>query len=205
NFSASNPNPTLYSNKLKKMQITRILIHPNFSAGESRIYENLIVLANITNDIALVKLRNGPGGHMGIPMLPMPSFHTNENRLCLVHGWGCHGEKNEDINGTLAQELRLRVLNEDYCERNFEKVGVSLRLGRSRFCAGGFNCSIGVCQGDSGSGLFSRKYSRWFLEGLVSAGYEHEPDNYPSIFTKVSAFRSWISRTLRQERSSSYS
>jgi secreted trypsin-like serine protease len=52
--------------------------------------------------------------------------------------------------------------------------------------------TIDTCQGDSGGPLMAFVDDRWVLAGITSFGYECAQPGYPGVYTRVSAFISFI-------------
>jgi secreted trypsin-like serine protease len=51
---------------------------------------------------------------------------------------------------------------------------------------------IDTCQGDSGGPLMAFVNDRWVLAGITSFGFECAQSGYPGVYTRVSAFVSFI-------------
>lgn len=64
-------------------------------------------------------------------------------------------------------------------------------------CAGGTSLSHGTCTGDSGGPLQCRSSDgKWYQTGIISWGNPCAHPNYPDVFTKVSAYRTWIEDSI---------
>ncbi|XP_055389743.1 trypsin-like [Condylostylus longicornis] len=66
-------------------------------------------------------------------------------------------------------------------------------LTDTQFCAGVPEGGKGACYGDSGGPLTYNGY----LIGLVSWGHDCGDKDYPSVFTRVPLYDTWISNTMR--------
>lgn len=63
-------------------------------------------------------------------------------------------------------------------------------------CAGYKTGGRDSCQGDSGGPLMLQKTGRWFLIGIVSAGYSCAQPGQPGIYHRVAHTVDWITRTI---------
>ncbi|XP_046487883.1 modular serine protease-like [Neodiprion pinetum] len=107
-------------------------------------------------------------------------------------------------NDTFGASLRMasvEIVSNEKCyqkqKRDFRKY-----ITYTSFCAGWGN-GTGVCNGDSGGGLFLPKpnSTRWEIHGVVSIsprrlGTSFCDPNYYTIFTKVSAYATWIKKYI---------
>ena len=76
-----------------------------------------------------------------------------------------------------------------------EKVKVETQI-----CAGGEK-EKDSCRGDSGGGLFWRSdltdnTQPWYLLGIVSFGSTKCGNGHPAVYTRVSAYRTWITEKM---------
>lgn len=72
------------------------------------------------------------------------------------------------------------------------------KISSGRTFCGGQGRGVGVCQGDSGSGLFVVHDGAYYLRGVVSSSLYNghlgcDVENY-SVFTDVLKFYDWIMR-----------
>ncbi len=79
---------------------------------------------------------------------------------------------------------------------------LQVRIYDDMVCAGHEDGSKDACQGDSGGPLMSKLReesgdARWFLVGLVSAGYSCAVPGQPGIYHRVSTTADWISYITR--------
>ncbi|KAF7258094.1 hypothetical protein EG68_04965 [Paragonimus skrjabini miyazakii] len=110
---------------------------------------------------------------------------------CTIVGWGCTraGDHVTDI----ASVAKLKVLNGQTCDQFFNDVN-----NGHEFCAGYNNSGIGICPGDSGSGLACKHHGTLTVMGVLSGSHPKEPQNFPSVYGRVAAFIDWIQTEMRQ-------
>ncbi|XP_053687596.1 serine protease grass-like [Sabethes cyaneus] len=111
-----------------------------------------------------------------------------------VVGWGL--TEDDETSPTLRQ-AQLPVVDTVTCLKS-DRVLFGHSLDDGMFCAGHMN-GTGVCNGDSGGGLFIKRSNVWYLGGIVSfaksrldgdSGFCHR-QSY-GAFTKVQKYLSWI-------------
>ena len=76
----------------------------------------------------------------------------------------------------------------------------SLLDNNTQICAGGEK-EKDSCRGDSGGGLFWRSDLKdntqpWYLLGIVSFGSRECGNGHPAVYTRVSAYRTWIKEKM---------
>lgn len=59
-----------------------------------------------------------------------------------------------------------------------------------------FNLWTSCSQGDSGGPFMCERDGRWYQAGIVSAGYECGNQETPSLYTRISHYRKWITDTM---------
>ncbi len=63
---------------------------------------------------------------------------------------------------------------------------------------------VDTCYGDSGGPLMAFVNDRWVLAGITSSGHECALPGYPGIYTRVSAFISFIDANANLSMSENY-
>ncbi len=82
--------------------------------------------------------------------------------------------------------------NPDICMQDYAAAGFDKRL---HICAGFVEGGVDACQGDSGGPLASiNRQDQAVLLGVVSYGFGCAQPNSPGVYTRVSAYRSWITQ-----------
>lgn len=105
-----------------------------------------------------------------------------------VSGWG-----RLKFNGLEA--TRLQMLEMPYVERTVCKQSSRDHVTVFMFCAGFQSELKDACQGDSGGPHATQYKGTWFLTGIVSWGEECAKDGKYGIYTRVSKYFPWISKT----------
>ncbi|KAJ7420575.1 hypothetical protein BTVI_20839 [Pitangus sulphuratus] len=147
-------------------------------------------------DIALIKLsKHVPlSDQIQLACLPPAQSILASNTACYVTGWG-----RLQTNGPLPDDLQqglLLVVDYETCS---QPSWWGKTVKPTMVCAGGDGI-ISSCNGDSGGPLNCQGADgRWEVHGIVSFGSSRGCNYYhkPSVFTRVSAYNSWIEQEER--------
>uniref|UniRef100_A0A0X3PBF6 Transmembrane protease serine 9 n=1 Tax=Schistocephalus solidus TaxID=70667 RepID=A0A0X3PBF6_SCHSO len=184
------PHFTFRQFQARRIKIDRIILHPKYIDDE------------LEYDIALVKLTDSiPLGQYPMilkAILPSPGLDTNTQPApeteCILVGWGCLAKSSGP--SPYAMYAKLTVFENSKCSEIYSHAaGLN---DEHEFCAGFHKQNIGICPGDSGSGLMCPAGDHWELMGVASATHAKEPENFPGLFTRVAVFRDWIRRTMAE-------
>ncbi|KAM9688324.1 serine protease 57 [Trichechus inunguis] len=161
--------------------IKQAFIHPNYQPSSH------------ANDICLLKLNSSAvlGGEVGLLKLPQKgSRQPKAGALCRVAGWGFRSDF-EDPPPALM-EAEVRVLGLDACNSSWcGQLSPAMLCTRS-----GDNQRRGFCTADSGGPLVCGSRAH----GLVSfSGFWCGDPKYPDVYTRVSAFVTWIRGVVRKD------
>ncbi|KAF5403138.1 hypothetical protein PHET_03642 [Paragonimus heterotremus] len=159
-----------------------IFTHPNYRPG-----------MNI-NDIALLKIRGkfpldqNRVSQVELPLdsvvVRWPTLYTS----CILVGWGC-----TKANGPVSNKARIlemRVLQSQACSEMYD--GSFVMDSRFQLCAGYYMSDTSACQGDSGGGLICNLRGKSTIGGVLSAGHPNQTKSYPMLFSRTSAYTSWV-------------
>lgn len=151
-------------------------------------------------DIAIIKLTSPVTfNDLIYPIcLPSESF-DKELGVGYVAGWG--KSEGDAVHENITRELDISIIaNEDCFLKNSRFAEIS---SRNTFCAGK-DGDAGVCNGDSGGGLFILHQSRWILKGIVSASFlslgRCDTSQF-AVFSNVPKYLAWINQIMRQTSS----
>jgi trypsin len=162
--------------------IERIVVHEKYEAS------------TFEHDLALIKLKSPTAGRV-IPLasatLSVPSGQPLE-----VTGWGVTSE------GGTAASATLRKAVVPYVDNGVCNIAAAYNgtIKPGMMCAGAREGGIDACQGDSGGPLVWRTSDGPILVGVVSSGQGCARKLKYGVYTRVSAYRDWIDRTLAADR-----
>ncbi|XP_065072667.1 uncharacterized protein LOC135697026 isoform X2 [Ochlerotatus camptorhynchus] len=111
-------------------------------------------------------------------------------------GWGALNPGSRLRPKTL-QAVDVPVLDNRVCERWHRSNGINVVIYPEMLCAGYRGGGKDSCQGDSGGPLMHEKTGRWFLIGIVSAGYSCATRGQPGIYHRVANTVDWISHIVQ--------
>ncbi|KAG5680329.1 hypothetical protein PVAND_009841 [Polypedilum vanderplanki] len=110
-------------------------------------------------------------------------------------GWGALSPGSRLRPKTL-QAVDVPVIDNRVCERWHRSNGINVVIYPEMLCAGYRNGRKDSCQGDSGGPLMNEKNGRWYLIGIVSAGYSCASKGQPGIYHRVPHTVDWISHII---------
>ncbi|MFM1905887.1 MAG: hypothetical protein RIT32_683 [Actinomycetota bacterium] len=148
-----------------------------------------------TNDLAVIYLYYPAYASNHLKLAGTQSrFTTGQFSL---FGWG----NNE--NGQLSTELRVapqKPAPKNSISSNFDSYDPEIQIA-TRWFDSKRDAYAGACQGDSGGPLVKRLGKVDYLIGVVSYGARICNTSAPTVHTKISAFRSWLTTTRSEMRS----
>merc|ERR1719394_907791 len=162
--------------------------------GQPEVYGSAKVISHANfdlHDIALVKLdRKINLENPFVEIIPMaekggPDFTGAD---CRLTGWGRMSGFAQGIAQTL-QEVDTTGITRAQCEDLWRSWGFKITNTHLCFYTG----KGGACQGDSGGPAVCQQGGRWVLAGVTSGGSPICNVRKPSIYTRVSEYRDWIS------------
>lgn len=190
---------------------SQIIVHPQWNPFVLRFEMTsndnvcLIFLCRFDADLTLIVLENEISlSSFIMPVCLGPVIEAKEG---IIIGYGQSEDKSKNFE-TTPRMLKVPIKENEECFlENFEFAKIS---SKRTFCAGSKN-GTGACRGDSGSGLFVRVGSRYFLKGIVSSSLFDEHGNCDvnnfSVYTNVGLYLRWIENpndpeSLREENTS---
>ncbi|KAL1781098.1 mast cell protease 1-like [Sigmodon hispidus] len=158
----------------QRLQVEKQFPHPNYD-------KHLAV-----NDIMLLKLKEKANLTLSVGTLPFAAKFNfiRPGRVCRAVGWG-RTSMNEPPSDTL-QEVKMSILDPRAC-KHFPTFG-----DKSQLCAGNPRKMQNVYKGDSGGPLLCAGIA----QGIAS--YVHPSTKPPAVFTRISHYRHWINKILKE-------
>ncbi|XP_074854726.1 serine protease 27-like [Carettochelys insculpta] len=154
------------------------------------------------SDIALVRLQSPL--HYTAYILPICLPNSNDDAangsLCWVTGWG-NVQSNESLPAPRTlQEVQVLLMDPQTCNdlysQNIPGYSGSRPINSNMWCAGEAQGGKDSCQGDSGGPLVCPQADAWLLTGIVSWGIGCGLPYRPGVYTRVSAYSSWIQQHI---------
>ncbi|CAH8441834.1 unnamed protein product [Heterobilharzia americana] len=168
--------------------LKKIILHPNYRPDDLEYDLAILELdAPLPKEDPGVQIADLPPGEDYLPWPP-------EQAECIFVGWGCrvkYGKPSAE-----AQVVHFTTLKNRDCSLMY---GYAAGLNdEHEFCAGYYQGRVGICSGDSGSGLIYKKDNKNYLVGVASATHATSPELYPGLFTRVSYFKDWIIQVINE-------
>ena len=165
-----------------KRTVTRVVIHERY--GKTGNF----------NDIALLQLSSPVTTIAPVPLVDSPALQEAPLTNVVTAGWGVTKYSDETVS-TLLREVTLPLQSYATCTAagSYSKSDVSQSF---HLCAGMRAGGQASCQGDSGGPLVFKAGSTQRLIGIVSWGEGCGLPLKYGIYTKVSAFKTWIAGFL---------
>lgn len=147
-------------------------------------------------DVAVLRLdrtaQNLP--HISPICLP-PKGEKFLGEVGVAAGWGALSPGSR-LRPQILQSVQVPVIENRVCERWHRSKGIGVTIYDEMLCAGYKNGGKDSCQGDSGGPLMLQRQQRWFLIGIVSAGYSCAQPGQPGIYHRVAHTVDWITRAI---------
>ncbi|XP_037706647.1 putative serine protease 47 [Choloepus didactylus] len=169
----------------QKMSVNRIITHPDFEKFHP-----------FGSDIAMLQLHLPVNftSYITPACLPPPGMQLTTYKSCWITGWGMLSEDTRLLPPFHLQEGKVGLIENELCNMLYTQRTANGKkmVHEEMLCAGDFSSGKSICQGDSGGPLICQLSSAWVLVGLASWGLDCRPPIYPSVFTRVTYFTTWI-------------
>jgi len=166
--------------------------------GPDYLFENATgkLFTLLQKDIALLELETPLKleGNVGSLCL-ISDMDQEESDNCYVAGWGYKeyfGGLNFDYVSNEQNSVKMPVVSNKECNAVYDDL-----IPKDILCAGWKEGKKDACFFDGGSALACKGANdRWYVNGIVSTGYEcARPDGY-SFYTRVRLFTDWIIESI---------
>jgi len=162
----------------------RTVLHPDYNTGSP----------SFSNDISIIYLFNTIATGNGIAYATLPANNNNDfaGDTCVISGWG-RTSNAQTLPDTL-QKVSIKVLTLAACRTAMGTIGT---IWEGHICLNDDAGVVGSCNGDSGGPLNcpGAGNSR-VVAGITSFGVSTILGNcltsYPSVYTRTSAYLTWI-------------
>ncbi|XP_054157647.1 ovochymase-2-like [Oppia nitens] len=141
------------------------------------------------NDIAVLRLQNPIQYNENIEPVCIPPSDLDDPDGLWVSGWGRTDEGGRTSDR--LNEVTLPQYSLAKCENKYAGL-----VSDKQLCAGGIK-GQDACQGDSGGPLQSKINGKVNIVGIISWGIGCARENYPGVYTRVSAYLKWIEDKTR--------
>jgi secreted trypsin-like serine protease len=159
------------------VNVQRIVSHPGFNS------------LTVEFDLALLELEH----EVNYPVLPLLDSYSPlaaPGQMATAMGWGRTSSTSAAYADDL-QQVSLPVISNALCNISYHN-----EITDNILCAGYAQGGKDACEGDSGGPLVVPSGQGWVQVGIVSQGEGCALPNYYGIYTRVSAFRDWISQQI---------
>ncbi|XP_034667701.1 lectizyme-like [Drosophila subobscura] len=181
--SRSNPEDT----QVREVSRSRQLIHESYP-GTAGPYDIALIFLDTPFDLNA----HSRDGFAPVSTIALPPKQLPGTTRGTLYGWGKDGSKG--LPDTL-QKLDVDILDYDTCLAAMPEYS---NVVDSNVCTHKAGTTDGACNGDSGGPLISRSADGTAYQvGVVSWGYVPcTLTKYPSVYTSVYAFNSWINQHI---------
>ncbi|KAK6166001.1 hypothetical protein SNE40_022799 [Patella caerulea] len=155
--------------------ISSIVNHPNYNGNA----------AGYPNDISVLRLSsNANTGSSAVSIIGLaPSGSSFAGQTCTISGWG-RTSGTSSLPNILQHVAMGKISNSDCSSRWSGISGATINSGH--ICV--YQSGRSACNGDSGGPMICNN----MLAGVTSWGISGCSGNYPSVYTRVSQYVSWI-------------
>ncbi|XP_055967153.1 transmembrane protease serine 11B-like, partial [Sorex fumeus] len=169
---------TVVNKPLRRLKIKNTILHEDYNEK------------TLSNDIALVELAEEVSFTKYIRRICLPEAEMilSQNDSVAVTGWGALY-----MNGpspVTLQQAFVNIIDNEICNGPNSLSGL---VSDKMLCAGFMSGGADACQRDSGGPLaYHNTRNIWILVGIVSWGDGCGKKNKPGVYTRVTAYRDWI-------------
>lgn len=162
-------------------EVVEVITHPDYTNLDT--HEHDIALLKLDREILGPKL-------IRIDVEEVEKVILKANSNLDVYGWGV-----TNSGGRIVARLRMApipFIERDQCNN---PIAYNNRVVPTKFCAGG--AGSGTCRGDSGGPIIARVHEQEYQVGVTSVGIDCTSARFPSTYTRLKPYLSWIAATKR--------
>ncbi|KAI4542885.1 hypothetical protein MG293_007011 [Ovis ammon polii] len=164
----------------QRVAVRSILIHDNYNP---ETHENDIALVQLDKEVTFNR-------YIHTVCLPEANQAISPGSTAYVTGWGSQSYSGSTV--TNLQQARVNIISNYLCNA---PAGYNGAVLPGMLCAGVPEGGVDACQGDSGGPLVQEdSRQHWFIVGIVSWGYQCGLPDKPGVYTRVTAYRHWITQ-----------
>jgi len=173
-------------NQVEKEQFTAYIseIHVN-PAFDHDALGNDITLLKLTQPVTMTD-------YISPICVPKKTDGVKDDQMGTITGWGTTSE-----GGTPSDKLMqvsVPVVNQDTCKQEYQSMNP---IDDTMICGGYLQGGKDSCQGDSGGPwVFPDANGTWTQHGIVSWGRGCAEANYAGVYTRMTAMRDFIDKTI---------
>ncbi|XP_038565957.1 trypsin-3-like isoform X1 [Micropterus salmoides] len=160
--------------------VSKIIINPDYDAYS---YNNDIALLQLSSPVTFTD-------YISPVCLAADGSVFNSGTTCWVTGWGNIQDNVSLPYPDYLQEVSVPIVSNSDCNAIYGLITNNM------MCAGFPQGGMDACYGDSGGPLVSKTGSIWVQGGVVSFGVPCALANFPTVYTRVSQFQSWINSQI---------
>ncbi|KAM7314148.1 putative secreted salivary gland peptide [Ixodes scapularis] len=158
--------------------------HPNFNV---RTYNNDVALLELSKEVPFSEFVRP----VCLPLGEISMKNLTRRRASVV-GWG-HPTNVVERNSDRLLEDYVDIWAEAECLEVYRRFPLDKE---TQMCAGDYRTGADPCRVTAGGSLLSFFGDRFYVLGLVSAGYRCGTAGYPGIYTRISSHLDWIQGIL---------
>ncbi|CAC5367331.1 Trypsin beta,Trypsin delta/gamma-like protein CG30031,Trypsin alpha,Chymotrypsin-like serine proteinase [Mytilus coruscus] len=158
--------------------LARIIMHPNYSSSRP----------GYPNDIALLELSQSLTFGATMNKIAVPTTQDFTGSTCSLSGWGrLSGSGSSPDN---LKDVQMTIISNSECSTRWASVtGAAINDGNICILESGKS----ACSGDSGGPMTCYSGNTPYLAGATSWGISTCSGDFPSVYARLTSFRSWIS------------
>ncbi|XP_049825738.1 brachyurin-like isoform X1 [Aethina tumida] len=165
--------------------IINCTVHPDFQVLQNEITTYAI------NDIAICKVDKPLSSN--IPLITIPTSNIASGTVGRTAGWG-KTNPNNTFGSECLNKCNMTIVDQASCNTLYNGI-----IADYHICAINTN-GAGPCGGDSGSPLIINLDGVDYSVGLTSFAKDCASTTFPSVYTNLSYFQSWIENIVKSDK-----